>query len=429
MTLQSKSRAVGYLGTSSQATYQGKRKLDPKDFVTVQDRRYRIPGVKGSQVTASENHPFPPKGGMEDVGGPFKSTRYHVEGNASTFGGLDKWKAANTNLYTEYIGNFVYGLYPSYNSNAAVPVFPTPNNSTESELEAIGASAIAKCRPTASAVDISTALGELRKEGLPSVIGSQTWRDRTLRARNAGSEYLNVEFGWKPLIAEVLNLGTAAITSRDILSQYRRDEGRVVRRRYSFPDIVENGSASQVTTSRYPIGTDITGWPNMISPPSATPGVVHRTSEKTTRRWFSGAFVYGGTPGFVPESPIGDIASEADKLFGISLTPDVLWNLSPWSWAADWFTNTGDVLSTMSDMVSQGLVMRYGYMMEHSIHKYQFSHTGCRMFGRSVSVAPIRFVCETKLRYPANPFGFGITWDGLSSSQIAILAALGISRS
>jgi hypothetical protein len=71
--------------------------------------------------------------------------------------------------------------------------------------------------------------------------------------------------------------------------------------------------------------------------------------------------------------------------------------------------------------------MWYGYIMEHSIVRdtYTLSATG---FNQPQAVPPATFVTETKLRRGANPFGFGLTWDGLSTFQKSILAALGITR-
>jgi len=120
-------------------------------------------------------------------------------------------------------------------------------------------------------------------------------------------------------------------------------------------------------------------------------------------------------------------ALEAKKLLGISLTPETLWNLAPWSWTVDWFSNAGDVISNVSDWATDGLVMRYGYLMEHSIVKdtYLMNGTGSKSVP---SCPPLQLVTETKLRKRANPFGFGLTWNGLSAVQLAILGALGISR-
>jgi len=44
------------------------------------------------------------------------------------------------------------------------------------------------------------------------------------------------------------------------------------------------------------------------------------------------------------------------------------------------------------------------------------------------AVAPVTVRTTVKKRIKANPFGFGISWDGLSTTQQAIAAALGITR-
>jgi hypothetical protein len=70
-------------------------------------------------------------------------------------------------------------------------------------------------------------------------------------------------------------------------------------------------------------------------------------------------------------------------------------------------------------------------MMEHSIKTDIYTFFGkSGIYGRpDLTVPPLRLVTETKKRVPASPFGFGITWDGLSPLQVSILGALGITRS
>jgi hypothetical protein len=73
--------------------------------------------------------------------------------------------------------------------------------------------------------------------------------------------------------------------------------------------------------------------------------------------------------------------------------------------------------------------MRYGYMMEHSINKVTYSYEAIPgTYVQKPSIPDLAFVTETKLRQKANPFGFGVSWDGLSPLQLAITAALGLSR-
>jgi len=74
-------------------------------------------------------------------------------------------------------------------------------------------------------------------------------------------------------------------------------------------------------------------------------------------------------------------------------------------------------------------------MMEHSIEKVSYSLSKTSGWtGPNGTVYPgvtpsdVTFVTETKKRIRANPFGFGVSWDGLSPFQASIAAALGITR-
>jgi len=307
---------------------------------------------------------------------------------------------------------------------AGKPIYPSSAASTPSGLMPWGAKAASLSRPTAAEVDLSTSLGEALREGLPSVVGAKTWRERTLRAKNAGDEYLNVEFGWAPLVSDVQNLGKALANSDKIVRQYERDRGRLIRRRFQFDPVSSDKTeilSTNMSPDRPPI-SDVGGF-------GTTSGGLWTVRTTTMiNRWFSGAYVYGSPLRGNHVESSASLAEKADRIFGLSLSPDVLWNLTPWSWATDWALNTGDILSYASDVASQGLVMQYGYIMEHTVSRYEYRLDGVIINGRSVPGLTATLTTESKQRRAANPFGFGITWDGLTAAQGAILAALGISR-
>jgi len=390
------------------------------------------PAYHGSQVTDSEGHPWPPKGGFDDVGGPFysKSTKvskrytpysFRIEGNTgvSPAAFFDRYRI---HLYNQYS----CPIETTGSGSNRQPIWPTAQDSTQSNLNALGASAVSRCRPTAPEEDLSTALGEIFRDGLPSVVGSRTWQSRTIRARNAGDEFLNIEFGWLPLVSDVERFGKTVTDSDRIVQQYNRDRGRLVRRSYFYP-ATRDQSTVVLSTSTLPDGGATMS--TSAVPDLSVGGVWSKTTTTTISRWFKGAFSYG-----VPlrSTNVGSSASAAeiaDRLYNASpLSPDVLYNLTPWSWALDWFTNTGDVLAYLSDVMSQGLVLQYGYFMEHTVREVRYSLNGASIYGVPIRVPDATLVVETKSRSKANPFGFGITWDGLSPIQAAILAALGISR-
>jgi len=124
-----------------------------------------------------------------------------------------------------------------------------------------------------------------------------------------------------------------------------------------------------------------------------------------------------------------DHATRAIDVLGLDLDLEVLWNAAPWSWAVDWFSNTGDLIHNMNRWSTDGLVLKYGYIMEHSVVRDKYTFVGPTGM-KPVSTYPpsVTLVTETKIRRRATPFGFGLTLSGFTNQQKAIVAALGISR-
>jgi hypothetical protein len=348
---------------------------------------------------------------LGDLGGNFYTQKKYYEGVNAT--ASISWPK-NLNLRS---GTFNGPCFPF---NPALAPFPPEMLLSDSQIDAMGATAIARCKPTNPVANTSVFLGELYRDGLPLIPGISSWMERTKAARKAGNEYLNVQFGWRPLTSDVRSFATAAATSHSVVKQFDRDSGKVVRRAYNFPIVVQDqlmGTGSN-GTFMVPFNSDTK---------KLTSASWEWTRRMTRRMWFSGAFTYKVPMGSDKLSTLARHASHAKKLLGISLTPETLWNLAPWSWAADWFANTGDILSNISDTVTDGLVMPYGYIMVHTIVTDTYMPTSSDLIG-GMSSNVFSVVTETKQRRGANPFGFGLNWDNLSPFQLSIAGALGLSR-
>ncbi len=299
--------------------------------------------------------------------------------------------------------------------------FPNPENYSDEVLNELGASVVEETAPGNSAFDAWTALGELYRDGIPQPI-SNTVRDRAFTAKTAGDNYLNIQFGWKPLVNDVLGAVDMITRAADILKQLERDSGRIVRRRRTVLDKIED---PEYTTLGY--------GPPFVGETSYGPaGFGTWQQEKTIHRkiWFSAAFTYYIPGNTHSSNAIIRGAAKANALLGIEITPKKLWNLAPWSWLADWFSNAGDVISNVERFSSGNLVMHYGYLMEHVVVDHTYTWTPGLGGGTSQGATPGPFTLrtETKRRVQANPFGFGITWPSLSDFQLSILASLGITR-
>lgn len=294
---------------------------------------------------------------------------------------------------------------------------PEPSNSS---LRALGTTAISRCKPVNPASNVLTSLGELVREGVPSMIGLQTMKARSKRYKELGSEYLNHQFGWVPFISDIRASANAVVNSEKILQQYRKDAGKTVRRRYGFP--------SESDVKRYVI--DSSKYPEPLTTEIVVrSGVLRVQREITTKTWFSGAFQYAGFDNETQMDKLAGHVRQANHLLGVAPTPEVIWNLTPWSWLSDWAFNTGDIMSNVSGVLTDGLVMKYGYIMKETRVLSTFFLNIERCYENDLDYfGSLEVETVIQKRLPASPFGFGLTWDGFSTKQLAILAALGITR-
>lgn len=249
-------------------------------------------------------------------------------------------------------------------------------------------------------------------------------------------DYLNFQFAILPFISDLEKLLRAVIDSERILQQLFRDSGRNVRRRFSFPE------AQSVTYSYSENDAQLSQWFNFSGAACFFKGntgapnlnIYSRgrgeTTVKVTESYrFSGAYTYLLEQ---DDSILGKArlyAQLAQKLIGFGLTPEALWNATPWTWLADWFVNIGDNLSNASAFQTDGLVIRYGYLTRHYVQVLTSTLTGLEFYDRTPGPISASYVVYDKQRVKATPFGFGSNPDSWTDRQWAILASLGMTKS
>jgi hypothetical protein len=372
--------------------------------------------LQGTQVTVSESHPEwhkhrrNPGKFQGDVGGAFDSQKRYTTAKAIS---------GTVNTHALGIGGFLERKI-TY-SGLVVPTainyqFPPFAGGSDSDLAVAGTKAINGCKPTNIFVDLASSLAEFLREGVPK-LGTQVWESATDALRDAARGHLTVQFGFQPIVSDVYTTLDALIRSDAAIQQYVRDSGKMVRRGYDFPE--------QANESHTLLESGVPPYRHYSDAEQDAffgPGKVYRTRKSVVRRWFRGAFTY--------HLPLDDSLEEmsaaalrARGLISLELTPETLWNIMPWSWAVDWIVPVGDYVSYLQDMQSDGLVLRYGYLMEHSVHSDTYTWVGKQ------SVGTLTLTSERKRRIRATPFGFGTRWSDLSPRQLSIAAALGISES
>lgn len=294
---------------------------------------------------------------------------------------------------------------------------------TTQELITLGTTAISRSAPNNPVADLSVFLGELRADGIPRAIGSSSWKNRIDDVRrNAGEEYLNYQFGWLPFVRDIRAMAHAVVKSDSILREYRKGSGKKIHRTYTFPVVTSEPVRKVLNVPFTPAPFN-----GMVVGPSSRPR--EQVVRMRTESRFRGCFTYYLD---VSDNMVGQFArhaSEARKLLGVRLTPDVAWNLAPWSWAADWISNMGDVQKNVSLFQQDGLTMHYGYMTKHasSTNSYRFLEPFTLWDGRKISPSQT-FRVRTWRRVAASPYGFGLSFDSLTPRQVAIVAALGFTR-
>lgn len=372
--------------------------------------------LHSTQVTESEGHYVRLLGkGSADIGGEFFTVR---SGHSTNSPYLEVWSGS------AHDSNFFQGrLYPAYDTSqfsleTNFPVQP----STSTVLDALGTTAISRTNPTNPAVSLATFFGELR-EGFPRLIGQELFRRRARSTLKRGSkEFLNWEFGWKPMISDFKKWLHAFRHGDAIMDQFLRDSGKRVRRHFNFP-------VSEVLEETQYDGAPV--------PAIALPGLwqggnnifhVVKTDKVTRRRWFSGAFTYHAEMDPASLATWKGHLQRLQRLYGVKITPDVVWNLTPWSWAVDWFSNAGDVISNFSSFALDGTVMPYSYMMEETIREVTYDMLDVTPTGYHIPHLTQTFTTTVKVRRQGTPYGFGIDLADLTARQLAIIAALGLSR-
>jgi len=353
-----------------------------------------------------------------DIGGSFWSTKNSYYNSHKRVYGYG--------LSAGPTGNYYWGPACAFSSSAAMSgiIWPSVPSYEVQQLNALamGGAAIADTVPTAPVTSLANFLGEIIRDGIPDMIG-RTIRREGFSLDSLSKEYLNYEFGWKPLVSDLTKLAKIILKSRDLIDQYERDSGRNISRRRTFPT---QRSVSVSTVSGVPMSPGLRTGTFALG---ANTGLQTKTRESITEYWFSATYSYFLNFGDDKFSKFQRAVSIAEKLLGFEITPEVVWNLTPWTWLTDWFVNIGDVFTNASAFLKDGLIMRRGYLMCENSTVDTYTLQGIAFKSGSLGTLTQSFGTHSKLRQRAYPWGFGLNLDAFTPRQWAILSALGITRS
>jgi len=243
-----------------------------------------------------------------------------------------------------------------------------------------------------------------------------------------GGAYLSWEFGWKPFLRDLTAWLDSIQKLDEQIAQLKRDNGRRMRR----GGTLFHTNTSDTVSAAAPIFG--------CRPTYYTINSCKKTTVTDERVWFCGSFRYyiSGL-----DNPKWGKFKAIRKLWGLEPTPELVYELLPFSWLVDWFADFGSLVSNLVSQVNDNLVAQYAYLMRR--HEIKIITDCCvsSKLDTTVKTGPDRYTTTTtwtpswatstysqvtKTRVVASPFGFGLDLGALTDYQVAILSALGLSR-
>lgn len=361
-------------------------------------------------------------------GGPLDLRRVEIGNPYAGGGGNIDYRYGSVGWV--YSGGFICGKIPS-GPSLAVPASSAP------EAASYGPQAWNKFRPGRPSVNMGVFLGELRD--LPRMLKDTCGRLKDIYrglkglgknpmglpyelvakrgGKQAAQDYLSYQFGWAPFVSDLIKAYELSNKIDRNLREIRANNGKVRRR----GGVLVNTSDSVIEFN----GTDYGAfYPVLPTQMYATAPRYVRTKVTSKHIWFKGAFRY-----WIPDT--GSLQWERNtvrKMYGLTFNAEVAWNLIPWSWLADWFGNIGDNIASFDNGWADNLTAKYAYVMAHDV--VSVHHTCNAVFSTGGSLS-----CDTtveyhsKARVVSSPYGFDVSFDSLNGRRLAILAALGMTRS
>jgi len=393
---------------------------------------YRIVNLntRSHKHLLSINHPF--RHGQWVGGGPFITVKTYSA--IGTGGQTEVWRPG-------------WGMAYKGGFTVSAPSQPGPNLGdayTENAFNALatqGAAAWNAMRPDKPDFTLALSLAELKDmpgmlkdavKGVKNAVGA-VQKKRAKNGKGPLSKtaqfYLAAQFGWLPILSDVQNFAKAHKNQQKRLKQLIKDNGKPIHRTREMSK-TENHNGGGTSTYQSGYGADID--PVFVTQcygPGPTFRRVHTSDH--SRTWCEGTFRYHLPPG---PHDVPWKNKMFSRIMGGRPTPDLIYNLMPWTWLADYFTGLGDFIQAISPGVADRLAADGAWLMKSeewvAVRDASGKFQGAKVNDLVINEA----VCSSsshsirKMRIAASPFGFGVKQSSLTPKQLSILGALGISK-
>jgi hypothetical protein len=396
------------------------------------------PAATSIERTWDQINPGPPY----RSGGDFVSVKAQLPQNGLV--GIGTYRGYKYGTGTvEYQGGFgdpwVFDSIP--NSDYLNYGFNQDNTNLFPPLDSYSSQVYDRLRPRLESAGIYVAIAEAkdvpRMLQTSSRVFRDTWRtmrgsmsaSRIMQPRRVADNFLNHQFGWIPFIKDLSNLYSTYSRALILKEQIARDNNKWIKRKRAMKDVQ---SEEIVFDSRVNGGGAFRVSPNIPWILSTGGGHYYQIVLQTSSViWCEGSFKY-----YRPEFDTGmsDFNSTWNSInrdlmiYGLRVSPQHIYQATPWTWLADWFTNAGSVVQRANDWGLDSMAARYMYLMRHQLRTVVLRQF-VRFYDGTSKTLEWHRVLESKQRMGASsPYGLGLSWESLSARQLGILVSLGITR-
>lgn len=332
---------------------------------------------------------------------------------------------------------------PSYSQLIAMN--PTPSGGFP-DLSVYGDEAWARLKPKVEEANLFQFLVELREAPTMLKTSAEGFRDiylglqRELKlstrevSNKVSSHFLNTTFGWTPFVSDVVKFCDIVLRQSEIIRERELRNNKPIRRFVSLGSSYTDELVNKVygpLTEPGPGHSDMASLYNTVMIDGIPcQGFTEVRRVRKTSTWAKGSFTLYH-PAFdtslaYPHPGIKRV-HQLIKLYGLEVSPVMIWRVMPWTWLLDWFVTLSKNIQLFQDWVTSEVVANYAYIMQTVEDDY---------IQRSISFFKQGSFCmelHKKVTYKqrvanASPYGFNLTWQNLSAKQLGILGALGVTR-
>lgn len=334
----------------------------------------------------------------------------------------------------------------------SLPGYAVP---TYSELTELGERGYLSALPNRTQVELGTALAEIavnpaRALAIPGSAIAKRWASQPTRSREqivsetrrrharlrglskedaaaAASDYLAYIFGAAPNIRVMDDLAEQITKTRRIAEVVSRQGWRRMRRRRAVHNFADSKS---ITTHGNWLHT-ATGNQWMLT------GPLTKTTSVSQNAWWSGSFRMPTSDTDTWLDQCSNFFERLDIVAGLGVDIKMTWDLIPFSFVADWFSNTGSFIENREVIRDYNIVCEYGYIMCHTrtehrgkavgfIQKYPQTATSLSYFGAKGASCSYTKLTEVKQRAACSSYGFRTDFSALNPFQWSALTAIGV---